>query len=346
MASQDWSPSGFTASRGQFQPGKLRTVLVANRGEIALRLLRAAKALDLNTVSVYTQTDEGAPHRAQADVSVLLDGKESDGKGYLDQQAIVDAARQHGAQAILPGYGFLSENAEFARLVERHGLVFAGPAPDTIEELGLKHRARQLAEAAGVPCVPGSGLLHSADEAVREAARIGYPVMLKASAGGGGLGLQICREAADVEQAYEGVVRRARTLFGDADCFLEKYVERSHHIEIQIFGNGLGEVAHFGERECSIQRRHQKVVEEAPSPFVAANPGLREKMTGCATAFGRHARYRSAGTLEFLVDDDSARFYFLEVNTRLQVEHPVTEIVWDVDLVALSASPSLFPAHQ
>ena len=303
---------GFTASRGAFRPTTLKTVLVANRGEIALRLLRCCHALSLDTVVVYTAEDAGAPHAGQGTHAVLLQGRESEGRGYLDKEAIVQAAKEHNAQAILPGYGFLSENEDFARMVEEAGIVFAGPRSDTIRELGLKHRCRELAEQANVPCVPGSGLLESAEEAVKAADGIGYPVMLKASAGGGGLGLQVCQNSEEVRTSFSTISARSKSLFGSAVCFLEKFIERGHHIEVQIFGNGLGEVVHFGERECSIQRRHQKVIEEAPSAFVQTRPGFRERITECARRFASQAKYKSAGTLEFLVDDDSADFYFLE----------------------------------
>ncbi|UZJ53995.1 hypothetical protein CBS101457_003315 [Exobasidium rhododendri] len=327
---------GFTASRGVFTPTELKTVLIANRGEIALRLLRCCQALSLQTVVVYTNEDAGAPHAGQGTHSVLLQGKESEGKGYLDKEAIINAAKQYNAQVILPGYGFLSENEEFAKMVEDSGVVFAGPKSDTIRELGLKHRCRELAKDASVPCVPGSDLLSNKEEALNAAEEIGYPVMLKASAGGGGLGLQVCHDAEELRSAFDTVSARSKSLFGSTICFLEKFVQRGHHIEVQIFGNGMGDVVHFGERECSIQRRHQKVIEEAPSSFVQGRSDhFREQITECATRFASQAKYKSAGTLEFLVDDDTANFYFLECNTRLQVEHCVTEMVWDIDLVSL-----------
>jgi urea carboxylase len=326
---------GFTASRGNFKVDQLHTVLIANRGEIALRLLRCCDALSLKTVVVYTAEDAGSPHAGQGTHAVLLQGKESEGKGYLDKQAIIEAAKKHNAQVILPGYGFLSENEEFAKLVEDAGIIFAGPRSDTIRDLGLKHICRQLAKKANVPCVPGSDLLKDEEEAIQEAKRIGYPVMLKASAGGGGLGLQVCHDQEQLSKAYESVSARSKSLFGSSTCFLEKYIERGHHIEVQIFGNGLGDVVDFGERECSIQRRHQKVIEEAPSAFVQSRKNFRKEITECARRFASQAKYKSAGTLEFLVDDDTGEFYFLECNTRLQVEHCVTEMVWDIDLVAL-----------
>ncbi|GAK65887.1 urea carboxylase [Moesziomyces antarcticus] len=327
---------GFTASQPRFRPQALRKVLIANRGEIALRLIRTCKALGLATVSVHTHDDAAAPHASAADETFLLEGKESDGKGYLDQAAMIDICKRTGANCILPGYGFVSENPGFAKLVESTpGLIFAGPRSETINSFGLKHQARALAEGAGVPCVPGTGLLNSADEALQAAEKITYPVILKSTAGGGGLGLQVCRSADELTGAFDKITSRGKALFGDASVFLEKYVEKGRHVEVQVFGNGQGQAIHFGERECSIQRRHQKVIEECPSPFVHKTAGLREKVTSCAVALAESAKYRSAGTVEMLVDDDTASFYFLEVNARLQVEHCVTELCYDVDLVAL-----------
>ncbi|PWN47875.1 putative methylcrotonoyl-CoA carboxylase [Violaceomyces palustris] len=329
---------GFTASKPRFQPKALRKVLIANRGEIALRLIRSAKALNLQTVSIYTQEDSSSPHVQEADQAFLLEGKESQGKGYLDQDRIIEVCKASDVQCILPGYGFLSESPSFFEKVsEVDGLVIAGPRAETVKEFGLKHRAREMAINARVPCLPGSGLLDSLEEAEKEAERIGYPVMLKSTAGGGGLGLTVCRDAGELSEGFAKVKSRGSALFGDAGIFLEKYVEKGRHVEVQIFGNGEGKggVVHFGERECSIQRRHQKVVEESPSPFVERNPGLREKLTSCAVSLGELAKYKSAGTIEMLVDDQTAEFYFLEVNTRLQVEHCVSELCYDIDLVAL-----------
>lgn len=298
--------------------------------------IRTCKALGLPTVSIHSQDDAGAPHTTAADETFLLEGKESDGKGYLDQQAIIDICKRTGANCILPGYGFLSENPSFAKLVESTpGIIFAGPRSETMNSFGLKHEARIIAEKAGVPCVPGTPLLASAEEALKAAEKITYPVILKSTAGGGGLGLQVCRSPEELKEAFDKITSRGKALFGDASVFLEKYVEKGRHVEVQIFGNGQGQAIHFGERECSIQRRHQKVIEECPSPFVHKTPGLREKVTSCAVALAESASYRSAGTVEMLVDDDDASFYFLEVNARLQVEHCVTELCYDIDLVAL-----------
>lgn len=336
MPSSDFNvSSGFTASRPRFIPKSLHTILIANRGEIALRLIRTCKALHLRTVSIYSTADEGAPHTFAADISVHLQGKEADGKGYLDKDGIVSACLKHDVQAVLPGYGFLSENEDFAQKLEDAGIVLCGPRAETMEAFGLKHRARELAQKANVPCVPGTGLLRSVQEAVTSAEKIGFPIMLKSSAGGGGMGLQVCRSAQEVEEAYHTVTSRGKTLFGSADVFMEKFVEKGRHIEVQIFGNGQGHCIGLNERECSIQRRAQKVIEEAPSPFVTSRPQLRTRLTEAATRLGSLVKYRSAGTIEMFVDDDTADFYFLEVNVRLQVEHCVTEITHDIDLVAL-----------
>ncbi|MCO5549796.1 hypothetical protein L7F22_003270 [Adiantum nelumboides] len=334
--------TGFAGSRGVFKPQQLHTVLVANRGEIAIRLIRCVHALGLKCVTIYTAEDEGAPHRAQGDIAVLLQGKEIDGKGYLDEDKIVEIAQEHKAQAILPGYGFLSERTSFADKVEKAGLIFVGPTAEVIDQLGLKHRAIELAQKAKVPCMPGSGLVSTFEDAKKAAHdHIGYPIILKPSAGGGGMGLTVCNSDDELERAFDAQMKRSLALFGNANCFVEKYVAKGHHVEVQIFGNGKGDVIHLGERECSIQRRFQKVIEEAPSPFVQkrSNPSdpnnLRKRMTACAKRFGQETKYRSAGTLEFLVDDETGEFYFLECNTRIQVEHCVTEEVWDVDIVAL-----------
>lgn len=298
--------------------------------------IRTSKALGLRVISVYTTADEGAPHTLAADVAVLLPGREADGEGYLHIQAILQACRENDVQAVLPGYGFLSENEDFAAQLETAGIVLCGPRASTMEAFGLKHKARELAERAGVPCVPGTGLLLTVEDAVKQAVEhVGFPCMLKSSAGGGGMGLQVCRNEAELRAGYETVTSRGKALFGSGDVFLECYIESGRHIEVQIFGNGLGECISFNERECSIQRRHQKVIEEAPSPFVTKVPGLRQKLTDAATSLGKLVSYKSAGTVEMLVDDHDASFYFLECNVRLQVEHPVTEEAHDIDLVAL-----------
>lgn len=293
------------------------------------------RRLGIRTVAIYTEPDSASQHVAQADESHLLTGDAT--RAYLDGDQIVALAQQTGAQAVIPGYGFLSENAAFARAVAAAGLVFVGPSAHSIEQFGLKHTARDLARAAHVPVVPGTqGLLTSLDDAVAAADSLGYPVMLKSTAGGGGMGLQTCVDEAQLRQAFATVQSRGEALFHNAGVFLEKYYPAAHHIEVQVFGNALGQVAALGERECSIQRRHQKVVEECPSPFVAnKQPELRERLCTAAKSLAASVQYGSAGTLEFLVDDQTGDFFFLEMNTRLQVEHGVTELVYGVDLVQL-----------
>ncbi|KAK7990729.1 urea carboxylase [Apiospora arundinis] len=316
----------------------LRTILIANRGEIAVRIIRTAKQLGVRAVAIYTEPDSASQHVADADEAHLLEGPAT--QAYLDGEQIIKVALASGAQAVIPGYGFLSENAAFARAVAAAGLHFVGPSPESIEQFGLKHTARELATKAGVPVVPGSqGLLRNADDACRVVAEDlpgGYPVMLKSTAGGGGMGLQTCADEVELRAAFETVTSRGATLFQDAGVFLEKYYPAAHHIEVQIFGDGRGRVAALGERECSIQRRHQKVIEECPSPFVVKRkPKLRQSLCRAAVALAESVQYASAGTLEFLVDDATGDFFFLEMNTRLQVEHGVTEMVYGVDLVAL-----------
>lgn len=291
--------------------------------------------MGIKTAAIYTEPDSASQHVADADTSYLLDGDAT--RAYLDGDQIIQKAKTAGAQAIVPGYGFLSEDANFARSVAATGLQFVGPSAESIEQFGLKHTARELALAAGVPVVPGTqGLLSDADDAARAAGGLGYPVMLKSTAGGGGMGLQTCGDEAELRKAFQTVQSRGAALFKNAGVFLERYYPAAHHIEVQVFGNGQGKVAALGERECSIQRRHQKVIEECPSPFVANNrPDLREKLCAAATSLAESVKYASAGTLEFLVDDESGAFFFLEMNTRLQVEHGVTEMVYKVDLVEL-----------
>lgn len=313
---------------------KLKTLLVANRGEIAVRLIRTAKRLGIKTISIYTASDAASLHVAAADEAVLLSGPDS--KAYLDGEQIIEIAKARQVDAIIPGYGFLSENTDFARQIADAGMVFVGPSPKAIEDFGIKHTARELAAAADTPIVPGTkGLVGSEDEAVQEADKLGYPVMIKATAGGGGMGLLTCDSEGDVRKSFKTVQSRGETLFKNSGLFIEKYYPKSHHVEIQIFGNSMGKAIHFGERECSIQRRHQKVIEECPSPFVTKHPGLREEMCSAAVRLAESIKYGSAGTIEFLVDDESAKFFFLEMNTRLQVEHGITELCYGVDLVEL-----------
>ncbi|KAF4121458.1 urea carboxylase [Geosmithia morbida] len=317
---------------GHPQLQAIRRVLIANRGEIAVRCINACRALGVTSVAIYTASDASSLHVTSADESVLLQG---DGTpGYLDVNDILDKCRQLSIDAVIPGYGFLSENVDFASRVTDAGMVFVGPSSESITEMGLKHRAREVATSVQVPVVPGTGLLVSEDDALAEADRLTYPVMLKATGGGGGMGLQVCHSDEDLRAAFGMVRNRGEKLFRNAGILLEKYYPKSHHIEVQVFGNGT-DVIHLGERECSIQRRHQKVIEECPSPFVEMRPGLREKLTTCATKYASALNYKSAGTVEFLVDDETGDFFFLEMNTRLQVEHGITELCYGVDLVIL-----------
>ncbi|PNS14625.1 Methylcrotonoyl-CoA carboxylase subunit alpha, mitochondrial [Sphaceloma murrayae] len=312
---------------------KIRTILIANRGEIALRLIRTARQLSLRTIAIYTPSDSASLHVRSADVAVLLPGPDS--TAYTSSDAILSIARDQGADAVFPGYGFLSENADFARRVRDHGMAWIGPGPEAIEAFGVKHVARGLAREAGVAIVPGSeGLVGDGEEAVRMAERVGYPVMLKATGGGGGMGLVTCRNEGDVRKGFEMVRSRGEALFKNPGVFIERYFERARHVEVQVFGNGKRVVA-FGERECSIQRRHQKVVEECPSPFVQGHEGLRERLCEAAVRLAESIGYTSAGTIETLLDDETGEFFFLEMNTRLQVEHGITELCYDVDLVEL-----------
>ena len=313
---------------------KLKIILVANRGEIAVRIIRTAKALNIHTVSIYTEADAASTHVSTADKAVLLSGP--DAKAYLDGDQIVDIAKSYKVNAVIPGYGFLSENTDFARQVADAGMVFCGPSPKCIEDFGIKHTARELAAKANVPIVPGTkGLVDSEDDAVEQAKKLGFPVMLKATAGGGGMGLLTCQDEKQVRESFKTVQSRGETLFKNAGLFIERYFPSSHHIEVQVFGNGQGKAIHFGERECSIQRRHQKVIEECPSPFVTNHPELRKKLGDAAVRLAESINYGSAGTIEYLVDDESADFFFLEMNTRLQVEHGITEMCYNVDLVEL-----------
>ncbi|HEY2214455.1 MAG TPA: 5-oxoprolinase/urea amidolyase family protein, partial [Acidimicrobiales bacterium] len=310
----------------------MESLLVANRGEIAVRILTTAAKLGLSTVAVFSDADRGAPHVRLADRAVHI-GPTPARESYLRAEAIVEAALETGAQAIHPGYGFLSENADFARMVEAAGLIFVGPTAAQMELFGVKHAARDAAAAAGVPLVPGSGLLLSVDEAMEEASRIGYPLMVKATGGGGGIGIQPCDGPEGLVEAYTRVSRLAEANFGNGAVFLERRVLRARHIEVQILGDGLGDVVTLGDRDCSLQRRNQKVVEEAPAPNIPE--GVREVIARTSAELCRSVQYRSAGTVEFVYDVERSEAMFLEVNTRLQVEHPVTEQVWGVDLVEL-----------
>ncbi len=306
-----------------------RKVLIANRGEIACRIAEVLGERGIASVAVYSEADADAPHRHAADEAVLV-GAPPVAQSYLDQDAILEAARATGAEAIHPGYGLLSENAGFARRCAEAGLVFIGPSPEAIELMGDKAQARATATAAGVPVVPGSDGPVSDAEAEAIAERIGYPVLVKAAGGGGGIGMQVVKKPARLQRALDSCRDRGRSSFGNEAVYLEKFVLQPRHIEVQVLFDHHGHGVHLFERECSLQRRHQKVIEEAPSPFVT--PELREQMASAAVELGKAVGYRGAGTIEYIVDPEG-HFYFIEMNTRLQVEHPVTEAITGVDLI-------------
>ena len=306
-------------------------LLVANRGEIAVRIFRACRDLGLETVAVYSDADRAAPHVAMADWAFRI-GPAPARESYLSVPAILEAARKSGASLVHPGYGFLAENAGFARACAEAGLTFVGPRPEAIAAMGSKTGSRQLMRKAGVPVVPGTpGPAANAAELAAFAREAGYPVLLKASAGGGGKGMRRVNSEADLAAAFQRVTAEALASFGDGAVYAEKLIERPRHVEVQVVGDARGTIVAVGERECSIQRRHQKVVEECPSPVV--DEPLRQRLLGAAVAAARAVGYTSCGTVEFLLAPDKS-FYFLEMNTRLQVEHPVTEEVWGVDLAA------------
>ena len=305
-------------------------ILIANRGEIACRIARTARRMGISTAAIHSEADEGAPHVRMADRAVCV-GPPPSAESYLDIEAVLEAVRVTGADAVHPGFGFLSENAAFVEALAGAGVTFIGPPPGAIRAMGDKIESRRLAADAGVNTIPGvDRALADVDEAVAVAREVGYPVMLKASAGGGGKGMRVAGNEDEVREGFRGATNEALASFGDGRIFVERHVERPRHIEIQVLGDGQGAVLHLGERECSVQRRHQKVLEEAPSPFV--DEGMRARMGAQAVALARAAGYVSAGTVEFIVDPER-RFYFLEMNTRLQVEHPVTEAVTGLDLV-------------
>ncbi|MFY9470309.1 MAG: biotin carboxylase N-terminal domain-containing protein, partial [Solirubrobacterales bacterium] len=310
----------------------MRALLIANRGEIALRIIRTAREMGIATIAVFSEPDADAPFVDAADSSVALGGNTA-AESYLRGEAIIDAARRAGADAVHPGYGFLAENAEFAQAVEDAGLTWVGPSPAAITAMGSKIEAKRRMEAAGVPVLPGRTVSGVEGEALREAAeQVGYPLLVKASAGGGGKGMRIVKSAAEVEDAVAAARREAAAAFGDEAVFLERFVEAGRHVEIQIFGDSHGSVVSLFERECSIQRRYQKILEESPS--TAVDDALRRQMGDAAVAAGRELSYSGAGTVEFILAP-SGEFFFLEVNTRLQVEHPVTEAITGLDLVRL-----------
>ncbi len=309
----------------------LESVLVANRGEIARRIIATARRLGIRAVAVYSEADAELPFVAEADEAVLL-GPPPAARSYLDAAAVIAAARRTGARAVHPGYGFLAENAQFARQVMAEGLTWVGPPPEAIERMGDKISARNLMAAAGVPVAPGTTEpVTSPGAAVAAAERIGYPVMVKAAAGGGGIGMSAATDAASLRAAFETARSRAERFFGSPAILLERCIEHARHVEVQILGLNDGRVLALGERDCSVQRRHQKVAEETPSPGVT--PALRERMLAAAVRAGEAVGYRGAGTVECLVEEATGEFVFLEMNTRLQVEHPVTEMVTGIDLV-------------
>jgi acetyl/propionyl-CoA carboxylase alpha subunit len=303
-------------------------LLVANRGEIALRIVRSARLLGIATVAVYSEADAGAAHVAAADEARLIGPPEAS-QSYLNIAAIIEAARASGADAVHPGYGFLSERPEFARAIEKAGMIFVGPPAEVMAALGDKVAARRLAAAAGVPVVPGLDTLDDR-AAAQFAARVGFPLLVKAAAGGGGRGMRVVQTQAGLAEALAAAAREAKAAFGDGRVFLEKYLAHPRHVEVQVLADRHGGVVALGERDCSIQRRHQKIIEESPAPGL--DHGLRGRMVEAALEVARAAGYRNAGTMEFLVD--GGEFYFLEANTRLQVEHPVTEMRFGCDLVA------------
>jgi propionyl-CoA carboxylase alpha chain len=309
-----------------------KKILIANRGEIACRIMRTARRMGIATVAVYSDADADALHVREADEAVRI-GPAPSVESYLKIDRILDSCRATGAEAVHPGYGFLSENAGFAAALTEAGIVFIGPDTKAIGAMGDKIEAKKLASAAGVSCVPGDlNVIASADEAVCVAGRIGYPVMIKAAAGGGGKGMRVARSDAEIRDGFRAAGNEARSSFADDRIFIEKYIEEPRHIEIQVLGDAHGNIVHLFERECSIQRRHQKIIEEAPSPFLDAK--TRAAMGAQAVALAKAVNYRSAGTVEFVADRER-KFYFLEMNTRLQVEHPVTEMVTGLDLVEL-----------
>ncbi len=306
-------------------------VLIANRGEIALRIVRSCRELGIATVAVFSTIDKKALHVQLADEAVCV-GDSLSNKSYLNIPNILAAATSRGVDAIHPGYGFLAENDKFAEMCNDHGIVFIGPSPKAIRSMGDKSTAKETMDRVGVPTVPGSkGLLSNVDEAYKLADEIGYPVIIKATAGGGGRGMRLVENKTNLEKMFKAAQGEAEAAFGNDGLYMEKFIKKPRHVEIQILADRAGNVVHLGERDCSVQRRHQKLLEESPSP--AINPDLRKKMGNAAIAAAKSIGYEGAGTVEFLVDDNN-NFYFMEMNTRIQVEHPVTEMVTGVDLIA------------
>ena len=307
----------------------LKSILIANRGEIARRIIRTAKLLGVETIAMYSEIDEKFLFVQEADKALRI-GEAKPRDSYLNIDKIIAVARESGASAIHPGYGFLSERWEFAQRCETEGLIFIGPSSEVIHKMGDKYRSREIATSLGIPIPPGSGILSSVEEAKEWAAKLSFPVIFKASAGGGGIGMMKVGKVEEVAEAFDTATNRARLAFGDERVYVEKYLESPHHIEIQILGDKDGNVVTFPERECSVQRRHQKVIEESPSPFATAE--LRYELRHAAKRLAQGIGYTNAGTVEFVVDRHR-KFYFLEINTRLQVEHPITEMITGIDLV-------------
>lgn len=306
-----------------------KKILIANRGEIALRVIRACKEMGIATVAIYSKVDEDSLHVKLADESVCV-GPAAAKLSYLNVAAIMSAAELTGADAIHPGYGFLAENSDFAQVCEQCNITFIGPKPDQIAKMGDKATARRIAREAGVPMLPGTGILKDSEEAAKKAEEIGYPVMLKATAGGGGRGIQIIYHPSQLRTTFERVRTEAAAAFGVGDCYMEKFCEHPRHVEIQVLCDTHGNYLYLGERDCTVQRRHQKLIEESPSPVV--DDALRKKMGDAAISLCKAVGYCNVGTVEFLVDENS-QFYFMEMNTRIQVEHPVTEMVTGIDLI-------------
>lgn len=309
----------------------IKKLLVANRGEIALRIIRAAQEMGIKTVAVYSKADAESLHRRYADESICI-GEAPASKSYLYYQNILGAAEASGADALHPGYGFLAENADFAAACEALGIIFVGPSPESMEKMGGKAAARKLMKESGIPVTPGSdGIIEDLHEGQKIAEQIGYPVMIKAAAGGGGKGMRIVNERRQLEKSLKNAAQEAEKAFGSSELYIEKYIPNARHIEVQILGDKYGNVVHLFERECSIQRSHQKLLEESPSP--ALNEKMRNKICAAAVKAAKSVNYYSAGTIEFLFDVDTGKFYFMEMNTRIQVEHPITEMVTNIDLV-------------
>ncbi|MEY4356499.1 MAG: Biotin carboxylase subunit of acetyl-CoA carboxylase [Cyanobacteriota bacterium] len=309
----------------------IKKLLIANRGEIALRIIRTCREMGINTVAVYSTVDRSALHVQMADEAVCV-GDPPSSRSYLNIPNIIAAATSRGADAIHPGYGFLAENDRFAEICNAHGLTFVGPSPESIREMGDKSTAKATMQRVGVPTIPGSeGLLENPEEAAELAEAMGYPVMIKATAGGGGRGMRFVRSSEELESLYRAAQGEAEAAFGNPGLYMEKFIDRPRHVEVQILADRFGEVVHLGERDCSIQRRHQKLLEEAPGPGL--DPIIRARMGDAAVSAARSIGYEGAGTVEFLLDA-TGQFYFMEMNTRIQVEHPVTEVVTGIDLIA------------